>query len=165
MIQSLLAYHRPMEIILNPIGTVESKVDAHRDHDWGDVISEIHLAPERFTEDSLAGLGDFSHVEVIFQFHRAADADTNFAHRHPRGNPNWPKVGIFAQRGKDRPNHLGATICKIVAVHGFTVKVRGLDAFDGTPVLDLKPVMREFLPERREIGQPEWSTEVMKNYF
>ena len=154
-----------MEIILNPIGTVESKVDDKREDDWGGVTSEIVLDSARFTEDALTGLSDFSHVEVIFQFHRAADADTTFSHRHPRGNTNWPKVGIFAQRGKDRPNHIGATICKIVAVHGFTVKVRGLDAFNGTPVLDLKPVVREFVPERNEIGQPDWATELMKTYF
>ena len=154
-----------MEIILNPIGTIESKVDDHRDDDWGGVTSEIHLDSAQFTENALAGLGEFSHVEVIFQFHRAADADTNRASRHPRGNTDWPKVGIFAQRGKDRPNHIGATICKIVAVHGFTVKVRGLDAFDGTPVLDLKPVMQEFVPERSDIGQPDWATELMKQYF
>jgi tRNA-Thr(GGU) m(6)t(6)A37 methyltransferase TsaA len=154
-----------MEIILNPIGRIESRVDDKRDDDWGGVTAEIILDSAQFTEDALAGLKDFSHVEVIFQFHRAADADTHFAHRHPRGNTDWPKVGIFAQRGKDRPNHLGATICKIVAVQGFTVKVRGLDAFDGTPVLDLKPVMREFVPERNEIGQPDWATELMKKYF
>ena len=154
-----------MEIILNPIGVVRSKIESGREDHWGQVTSEIELDSAQFTSDSLTGLAEFSHIEVIFQFHQIADADPVRSTRHPRGNPDFPKVGIFAQRGKDRPNHLGATICKVVAVHEYTVKVRGLDAFDGSPVLDIKPVMQEFVPERNEIGQPQWAAELMQKYF
>jgi tRNA (Thr-GGU) A37 N-methylase len=73
-------------------------------------------------------------------------------------------VGIFAQRGKNRPNRIGVTVCRIVSVSGRRIEVEGLDAIDGTPVLDIKPVMAEFLP-RGEIRQPDWSSELMKDYW
>ena len=84
--------------------------------------------------------------------------------RHPRNNPDWPAVGIFAQRGKNRPNRIGSTLCRVLGVDGRTLHVAELDAIDGTPVLDLKPVMAEFLP-RGEICQPEWSRELMRDYW
>jgi tRNA (adenine37-N6)-methyltransferase len=85
--------------------------------------------------------------------------------RHPRGNDIWPKTGIFAQRGKNRPNRIGATICRLLAVDGTVIKVEGLDALDGTPVLDIKPVMQEFLPDRQLVKQPKWVDELMVKYF
>jgi tRNA (Thr-GGU) A37 N-methylase len=84
--------------------------------------------------------------------------------RHPRGNLTWPFTGIFAQRGKNRPNRLGTTICQLVRVEGIVLHVSGLDAVDGTPVLDIKPFMQEFLP-RSLVRQPEWSRELMKDYW
>jgi len=86
------------------------------------------------------------------------------AARHPRGNRDWPEVGIFAQRGKARPNRIGLSVCELVAVEGLRVAVRGLDAIDGTPVLDLKPWMQEFGP-RGPVRQPAWSTELMAGYW
>jgi tRNA-Thr(GGU) m(6)t(6)A37 methyltransferase TsaA len=154
-----------MEIILNPIGVVRSKEEGPREDRWGEMKADIVLDSSRFTEEALAGLEDFSHVEVIFQFHQIADNDPVFGSRHPRGNTSFPKVGIFAQRGKDRPNHLGATICKLMGRNEFTLHVKGLDAYNNSPVFDIKPVMREFVPERNEINQPEWANELMKKYF
>lgn len=84
--------------------------------------------------------------------------------RHPRGNEQWPKVGIFAQRAKSRPNRLGVSVCRLVAVEALTITVQALDAIDGTPVLDLKPYMREFGP-RGEVRQPAWSHELMATYW
>jgi tRNA (Thr-GGU) A37 N-methylase len=73
-------------------------------------------------------------------------------------------VGIFAQRGKNRTNRLGATVVKVLRRDGRQLHVQGRDAIDGTPVLDIKPVMREFLL-REEVIQPDWVTELMKNYW
>jgi tRNA (adenine37-N6)-methyltransferase len=84
--------------------------------------------------------------------------------RHPRNNPAWPRVGIFAQRGKNRPNRLGLATVRILKREGRTLFVTGLDAIDGTPVLDIKPVLREFLP-KEPVLQPEWATELMQNYW
>ena len=150
--------------VVRPIGHVASARAARLDDDWGDVESVIHLDAERFTPDSVAGLEEFSHIEVIFLFDRFDEAEVNVGARHPRGNQAWPKVGIFAQRASSRPNRLGVTTCELIGVDGLDVRVRGLDAIDATPVLDIKPHLREFEP-RGTVRQPSWSSELMAGYW
>ena len=101
---------------------------------------------------------------MIFVFDRVTDAEIEFGARHPRGRMDWPLVGIFAQRGKNRPNRLGVSVCRLVSIGDRCVHVGELDAIDGTPVVDIKPVMREFLP-RGEVRQPVWATELMADYW
>jgi tRNA-Thr(GGU) m(6)t(6)A37 methyltransferase TsaA len=145
------------------IGTVTSSRDEAIDDDWGDVSATITLAAP-LDERSVSGLEEFSHVEVVFLFDRV-DPDAVCLHsRHPRGNLEWPEVGILAQRAKDRPNRIGLCTCELVAVDGATIVVRGLDAVDGTPVLDVKPYMLEFGP-RGDVRQPAWSHELMRDYW
>lgn len=72
--------------------------------------------------------------------------------RPPRGRTDWPLNGIFAQRGKNRPNRLGVSRAQILMVDGLDLHVRGLDAVEGTPVLDVKPCMREFEPRAAKSG-------------
>jgi tRNA-Thr(GGU) m(6)t(6)A37 methyltransferase TsaA len=139
-------------ITLEPIGFVQSFRSDLADDNWGGVTARIELV-ESLPAESLDGLETFSHVEVVYFFDRVLDAEVECGARHPRGNAAWPKVGIFAQRGKGRPNRLGVTIVEIVAREGRTLTVTGLDAIDGTPVLDIKPVMAEFLP-RTPVRQP-----------
>jgi tRNA-Thr(GGU) m(6)t(6)A37 methyltransferase TsaA len=153
-----------MAIVLEPIGRVHGGRSEAVDDDWGKSRAVIALDALRFTPDALAGLTDFSHVEVIFQFDRVPDDKIEYGARHPRGRADWPLVGIFAQRGKNRPNRLGLCTAKIVSVEGLRLEVEGLDAIDGTPVLDLKPAMREFLP-RETLRQPDWASELMKDYW
>lgn len=137
---------------------------AHAEDDfWGGEESAIELA-EGLGAEALDGLAAFSHVEVLFLFHEVAEAKIVTGARHPRNNRDWPAVGIFAQRGKNRPNRIGSTICLVLRVEGRRLFVAELDAIDGTPVLDLKPVMREFLP-REEVRQPDWSRELMSRYW
>lgn len=150
-------------ITLHPIAFVRSSRDVVEDDRWDAESASIVLADDVPTE-ALAGLADFSHAEIVFVFDRLNEADVVTGARHPRGNTNWPVVGIFAQRGKNRPNRLGATMVRVLAVQGRTIRVEGLDAIDGTPVVDIKPVIREFLP-RGEIRQPRWATELMKTYW
>ena len=152
------------DITLRPIGHVRGGRAEAIDDDWGGVRSVIALDPTAFGPEALAGLAEFSHLEVLFHFHRVPDEKIETGARHPRGRTNWPLVGIFAQRGKNRPNRLGLCTCRIVSVRGLDVEVQGLDAIDGTPVLDLKPVMKEFLP-REQVVQPDWSTELMRDYW
>ena len=152
-------------IQLQPIGNVVSEVHNQRDKSWGTIIAEIRLDGSRFEPAALDGLDKFSHVEVLFHLDQVEDSAVENKARHPRENPEWPKVGILAQRGRKRPNRIGATICEIVSLDGLSVRVRGLDAFDGSPVLDIKPVMAEFLPDKTAIRQPRWSRELMSNYF
>ena len=150
-------------IAVKPIGVVRSPRKDLSDDFWGAVEAEIVL-DDGFGPDALYGLGDFSHVEVLFFMNQVDPARVETGARHPRGRKDWPLVGIFAQRGKARPNRIGLTRATIVSVDGKTLRVRGLDAVDGTPVLDVKPWMDEFAP----IGatrQPDWARELMRDYF
>ncbi|HWA89720.1 MAG TPA: SAM-dependent methyltransferase [Rhizomicrobium sp.] len=153
-----------MTITMRPIGTVRAGRADAIDDDWDSVDSRIALDPAVLGPDAAAALDSFSHVEVIFHFDRAAPADVNTGARHPRGRTDWPKVGILAQRGKDRPNRIGVTVCRLLSVDGLSLTVRGLDAIDGTPVLDIKPVMKGFLP-RGDIVEPDWAAELMRGYW
>ncbi|NUW30053.1 SAM-dependent methyltransferase [Nonomuraea sp. SMC257] len=153
-----------MTIELYPLGTVVGGRAEPYDDDWNAEEAVIRLDGERFGPESLAGLETFSHLEVVFQFHRVDPESVQTAARRPRGNPDWPLVGIFAQRGKNRPNRLGVSRCRLLGVDGLDVRVRGLDAIDGTPVLDIKPYMVEFGPQG-EVVQPSWVTELMRAYY
>jgi tRNA-Thr(GGU) m(6)t(6)A37 methyltransferase TsaA len=144
------------------VGTVRCSRVAPEDDQWDSETSRIELLPP-FEARSLQGLADFSHCIVVYVFDRASWDESRMA-RHPRGNKDWPEVGIFAQRAKDRPNRLGVTVCRVLEVNGSTVHIAGLDAIDGTPVVDIKPWMVEFGP-RGEVVQPSWSTELMEGYW
>lgn len=152
------------EYIVTPIGEVRSPRKEATDDFWGKVEAEIVLDPTRFGPEALSGLADFSHVEVLFLMHRVDPAKVETGARHPRGRKDWPLVGIFAQRGKVRPNRLGLSRAEIVRIDGRTLTVRGLDAIDGTPVLDIKPWMVEFAP-RGPTRQAAWVAELMVDYY
>jgi tRNA-Thr(GGU) m(6)t(6)A37 methyltransferase TsaA len=154
----------PDAVVLHPVGHVVSPRGDLSDDDWGQVPAVIRLDPARYGEEALYGLSDFTHLEVVFHFHRVPEEKIETGARHPRGNTDWPLVGIFAQRGKNRPNRIGVSRCSLVEVVGTEVHVLGLDAVDGTPVLDVKPYLREFGP-RGEVGQPRWSQELMDRYY
>jgi tRNA-Thr(GGU) m(6)t(6)A37 methyltransferase TsaA len=153
-----------MTITLEPIGKLVGGRSELKDDDWGEVQAAIELDHRRFEPEALAGLEEFSHLLVVYHFDRADPAKIETNARHPRNNPAWPKVGIFAQRGKNRPNRIGVSVCRILAVDGRKVRVQGLDALDGTPILDLKPVMHGFEP-RGEIHEPAWASEIMASYW
>jgi tRNA (adenine37-N6)-methyltransferase len=146
-----------------PIGTVISRRTVPTDDDWDVETTVIRLSDE-FDESALAGLDTFSRIEVVYVFDRVATDKIEVGARRPRGNPDWPQVGIFAQRAKNRPNRLGVTTCTLLSVDGREIAVRGLDAIDGTPVIDIKPYLNEFGP-RGQVRQPEWATELMKRYW
>jgi tRNA-Thr(GGU) m(6)t(6)A37 methyltransferase TsaA len=150
-------------IILQPLAVVHNARTTPEDDQWGEVVSAVELLPEMPAE-ALDGIEQFSHVEILYFFHQTPAAAVTTGARHPRNNPHWPKVGIFAQRGKNRPNRLGATIAEVVRREDRVLYVSGLDAIDGTPVLDIKPVMREFLPAG-EVRQPAWAEELMRRYW
>ena len=149
---------------LKPIGHVRSARNEAIDDDWDAISAWIELDSQQFNEEALMGLDGFSHCEVIFLFDRVPDEKIETGARHPRGRKDWPKIGIFAQRGKNRPNRIGATICRVISVSGTRLDLEGLDAIEGTPVLDIKPVMKGFLP-RGSIHEPDWADEIMKSYW
>ena len=152
------------EVRLEPVGRVVGGRDEVRDDAWGPVRAVIELDAARFAPEAVAGLDAFSHLEVVFLFDRVDPAAVETGARHPRGNRAWPRVGIFAQRAKDRPNRLGVSRCRLVAVDGLRLAVEGLDAVAGTPVLDVKPWMAELGPQGA-VRQPAWATELMAGYW
>ena len=156
---------RPLRgIHVRPIGWVENERCDRGEDRWGGVVSTVVLDPAQFDERAVRGLEDFSHVEILFHFHGTPAIEECRSTRHPRGDPRWPAVGIFAQRGAARPNRLGVTRCRLVRIDGLRVTVDGLDALDGTPVIDLKPYMEEFGP-RGPVRQPPWTHELMQGYY
>ena len=152
-----------MAIELEPIGHVRGGRIDPVDDGWAGERCWIELT-DRFGAEALAGLDAFSHVEVVFHFHLVDEASVVAGARRPRGRADWPEVGIFAQRGRVRPNRLGVSVAELVGVDGARLQVRGLDAVDGTPVLDVKPYLRGFAP-RGEVVEPEWATEIMSAYW
>lgn len=151
-------------IEVEPIGWVRGGRIEPVDDDWGAVEATVALDGARYTAEALTGLEAFSHVDVVYCFHLLDPDEVVLGTRRPRGNPDWPEVGIFAQRGRVRPNRLGVSTAEIVAVDGLEVRVRGLDAVDGTPVLDLKPHMSGFAP-RTPVREPAWALEIMRDYW
>ena len=151
-----------MQITLQSIATVSNTRIEAIDDEWGNIISEITLAPH-IPDEAFTGIESFSHLEIIFYFDKVDDTKVFFSGR-PRGNHDYPLMGIFCQRKKDRPNKLGLCTVQLLAHNGRTIIVKGLDAIDGTPVLDIKPVFKEFQPSK-EIIQPPWVADLMKNYW
>lgn len=148
---------------MHPVATVCNERTEADDDFWGPVVSEIRLAPG-YGEDSLREIESFSHLEILYIFHRTAGMEPVTGSEHPRENPRWPLTGIFAQRKKNRPNRIGSTIVTLIRKDGRSLFVKNLDAINGTPVIDIKPVMRQFLP-REPVVQPGWVDELMKDYW
>ena len=151
-----------MDILLKPIATTSNSRKEATDDYWGSVITEITLA-DNMPDEVFANIEDFSHLEIIFYFDKVEDDKIVFSGK-PRGNPDFPLMGIFCQRKKDRPNKIGLCTVELLEHKGRTIIVKGLDAIDGTPVLDIKPVFKEFQP-RTPIHQPAWVSDLMKNYW
>lgn len=151
-----------MEIKHTSVATVKNSRSSPIDDNWEEIIAEIELASHIPTE-AFENISDFSHLEIIYFFDKVESQDIVYS-GHPRGNPDYPVVGIFGQRKKDRPNQIGLCTVELLEHKGRTITVKYLDAIDGTPVLDIKPVFREFQP-KGEIRQPLWVADLMKNYW
>lgn len=153
-----------MDIKLQAIGFVQNQRKDIVDDNWGAIESTIEIDSNLFDDEALLGINHFSHVEVVFYMDRVTQSKISTGSRHPRNDSKLPKYGILAQRGKNRPNTLGVSFAKVVSIDGFTLTVLGLDAIDGTPVLDIKPCFEAFLPQG-EIKQPDWVHSLMSNYY
>jgi len=153
-----------MSFTLRPIGTVIGGRDDLEDDFWGDSRATIVLNPDIVPAGATAGLDTFSHIEVVFLFHLIEDPTQVTQARHPRNNEAWPKIGGLAQRNKARVNRIGVSRCQIGTVTDTTIDVYGLDAINGTPVLDIKPWMNAYKP-RGTVTEPFWVSELMANYY
>lgn len=149
------------EIIMQPIGYVRNNVENKKDVAWGQDVSTIELL-EDFSS-GLEGLADFSHATIIYYLDKAVYEKEKHLQRHPQNRDDMPLVGIFSQRGKDRPNRIGMTSVEIVSVNEKTLTVKGLDAIDGTMVLDIKPYYPVY--DKKDATVPEWVDRLMEHYF
>lgn len=149
------------EIIMNPIGYVENNVQAKKDVSWGGDISRI--VPEKEYCNGLSGLEDFSHAIIIYYLDKAEYKREKHLQRRPQNREDMPLVGIFSQRGKDRPNKIGMTAVQIVEVTEKALAVKGLDAISGTAVLDIKPYYPVY--DKKDAAVPDWVNRLMEHYF
>ena len=140
---------------LKAIGVVKNRVRQApgAGYNWQDEISEIVI--DNSLTEALDGLDGFSHIIVIWWMHQAGDTVELPAKIHPRGNKELPLVGRFATRSPHRPNPLGKATVRLLQCQGNMLKVKGLDAIDGTPVIDIKP----YIPGYDSVADakvPEW---------
>lgn len=150
-----------MDLTVRPIGTVKNYVTDRKDTAWGEDVSDVIL--DRAYIGGLKGLEDFSHAIIVFLLDQARFDPEKHLQRRPQNCDDMPVTGIFAQRGKDRPNRIGITAVEILSVTEDCLAVRGLDAIDGTPVLDIKPYYPAY--DRKDAAVPEWVNRLMEHYF
>lgn len=149
-------------IDITPIAHVVGGKIAVADDYWGGNRSIIRI-DERFPVACTTGLAEFSHLEIVFQFH-LEPGDYNPGARSPRNNPAWPAVGLFGHRNMARPNRIGVSRCRLIKVDGLDLYVDELDAVHGTPVIDVKPWFPAFGP-RGQVRAPAWTDEMLADYF
>ena len=150
-----------MNLVMNPVGRVRNQVTDRKDTQWGNDVSSIIL--DKPFVSGLKGLEEFSHAIILFRLDQARYDRERHLQRRPQNRDDMPLVGIFAQRGKDRPNQIGITAVEILSVTEDTLTVKGLDAVDGTPVLDIKPYYPVY--DKRDATVPEWVDRLMEHYF
>jgi tRNA-Thr(GGU) m(6)t(6)A37 methyltransferase TsaA len=129
-----------VKIEMTPIGRVNNEVPLGRqDIRWEKIVSTVALEP-RWAE-GLEGITEFSHVIVIFYLNRIQEEGPLPLKTRPMGRKELPEVGIFSTRTPYRPNGIGVTVVELLGQKGSELRVRGLDAYHGTPVLDIKPYL------------------------
>ena len=148
--------------MFNPIGTIKNAQTDKIDQNWGEIESEILV--DKDLQDGLLGLEQFSHIVVVFHLDQAQFIKEKHLVRRQRDREDLPIMGIFAQRSKDRPNAIGLSTVKLLSIQENIVKVKGLDAINGTPVLDIKPYYPAHDTPTDAI-LPEWVEELMRRYY
>ena len=145
------------QISLEPIGVVRNEIREHKRSGWGEVTSEVVI--DEGLVDSLEGLEEFSHIIVVFWMHKSPAGESPPVKLHPRGRADLPLVGLFATRAPFRPNPIGVSVVKLIGISQNVLTVVGLDAMDGTPVIDIKPFMTP-LDNPAEVRMPDWVSKI-----
>lgn len=145
-----------MDINLTPIGVIKNNIREPRREDWQTVVSEIIVKED--LKEALDRIEEFSHITILYWMHEVSPSQRSVMRVHPRGKQNLPLVGVLASRSPARPNPIGIITAKLVERRDNVLKVIGLDAVDGTPVLDIKPYIPGYdSPTKAET--PGWITE------
>lgn len=148
-----MAMSEPASITIKSIGIVHSELKKRERRDVKNIVSEIEIEPA--LTEALDNLDEFSHIIVIYWMHQSRKPFPMKV--HPRYRTELAQVGVFASRSPDRPNPLGKSIVKLLERRKNILKVQGLDAIDGTPIIDIKP----YIPEIDSVENsriPPWMT-------
>jgi tRNA (adenine37-N6)-methyltransferase len=147
---------------IKAIGHVISPVKKMIDKNWSNIVSTIVVKEDHI--QGIEGLDEFSHAIIVTFLHQANFDVDQHLQRHPRGKKDLAKIGIFSQRAKHRPNPIGITTVQIVKLKEERLIVKGLDAIDGTPVIDIKPYYPHYDCVKDAVI-PDWVNAIMENYF
>ena len=144
---------------LKPIGAVRNvvKQPPGGGYPWEHIVSEIVV--DESLSMALDGLDGFSHIIVLYWMHKIADRGQPQLKIHPRGNPGLPLTGLFATRTPHRPNPIGKVTVRLLERSGNTLRVEGLDAIDGTPVIDIKPYIPRY-DAATDARVPSWISKI-----
>jgi len=143
---------------LKPIGIVRNGVREPRMEGWEGLLSDIII--RKNLTDALDGIEGYSHVIVLFHLHKVPDEQRGRTQCHPRGDPRYPLQGVFATRTQNRPNPVGISVVKLVKRRRNVLRVRGLDAINATPVLDIKPYIPNYdVPPDARV--PDWVSQAL----
>ena len=152
---SLIVYTGCMRLTIKVIGTVDNTFTRSERLEGGNDISHIVIDPAY--SEALEGIDDFSHVVVVFWLDRITVAQRRVLKVHPRGNPCNPLTGVFATHSPARPNPIAVTTVQLVGRKGNVLSIKGLDALNGTPVIDIKGYFPSGIAES-QIKLPGWAT-------
>ena len=147
------------EIKLKPIGVVHNEIKQTGYRDCKDIVSKIEVDAK--WAELLEGIEEFSHIIILFWMHKVPHDAEPPVKVHPCGRADLPLVGLFATRSPKRPNSIGITTVKLIERRGTTLIVQGLDAIDGTPVIDIKSYMIPNIA-RKDLRMPEWVAKLQK---
>ena len=138
--------------VFRPIGVVRNNVH-ERYEGWESVRSDLIFRDDLL--DALDGIEGYSHVIVVFHLHAVPDEQRTTGRIHPRGDPQYPLQGVLATRSQRRPNAIGVAVVPLLRRRRNVLRVRGLDAINGTPLLDIKP----YIPHYDSVADarvPDW---------
>jgi tRNA-Thr(GGU) m(6)t(6)A37 methyltransferase TsaA len=146
---------QPPVMNLKAIGTVRNDVKQPVRHGWSEVVSDIVI--DSYLAEALDGLDQFSHLIVLYWMHQLTPGRKLPLKTHPMGKTELPLVGRFATRSPSRPNPVGQATVRLLERRGNILKVKGLDAIDGTPVIDIKPYIPGY-DSAIDAKAPRWTT-------
>jgi tRNA-Thr(GGU) m(6)t(6)A37 methyltransferase TsaA len=147
--------NEPSSMTLKAIGIVRNEIKQPLRHGWREIVSDI-VVNSNLTE-ALDRLDEFSHIIVLYWMHQLPAGKPLSLKVHPMGKPELPLVGRFATRSPSRPNPLGQATVRLLERRGNILKVKGLDAIDGTPVIDIKPYLPGY-DSATDAKVPPWMT-------
>lgn len=148
------------QIVIKPIGVVRNSITDKAYNGWKDTCSDIVLEEEYIP--ALEGLADFSHIIIMFWLSKVSTEERATRKSRPLRNADIPEMGVFAWHSSRRPNPIGMSVVELLGIQGNVVKVRGLDAIDGTPVLDLRSYVGGYY-HREQTVEPGWVKTALKN--